>query len=141
MIDLPKDIIQDLIISNFLYFRAKLGPQKKRRIKERDIISKGKTHKTVEPKEACEMNEASVEDDYTPEAKRKAFSRVKKKKLPSEPKKYASLVETCISYGTPRKRKLLSETFLTPSKRKRLFRRKHEFLETKPQYSKTIKEV
>ncbi|CAC5407204.1 unnamed protein product [Mytilus coruscus] len=100
-------------------YRAKLGPQKKRRIRERDRISKAKKQKKMEPKEGSEINDAFVDDDYTHAAKRKAFSRLKKK-MPSEPKKFVSLIQTCILNATPRKRKLFSETHLTPSKKARL---------------------
>lgn len=73
----------------------------------------------MEPKEGSETNDAFVDDDYTHAAKRKAFSRLKKK-MPSEPKKFVSLIQTCILKAIPRKRKLFSETHLTPSKKARL---------------------
>ncbi|VDH99491.1 Hypothetical predicted protein [Mytilus galloprovincialis] len=100
-------------------YRAKLGPQKKRRIRERDRISKVEKQKKMEPKEGSETNDAFVDDDYTHAAKRKAFSRLKKK-MPSEPKKFVSLIQTCILKATPRKRKLFSDSHLTPSKKARL---------------------
>jgi len=107
-----------------LYFRANLGPQKKRRIREKERFCK-QTQRTptidvskLNKSETCPQDSNS-NDDYTPQAKRQAVCRIRKK-LPTEPKKYASVVCGLLN-TTPRKMKALSSIVsLTPSKKQRL---------------------
>lgn len=105
-------------------YRVNLGLQKKRRIKEKERFSK-QTQRTptidvskLNKSETCPQDSNS-NDDYTPQAKRQAICRIKKK-LPTEPKKYASVVSGLLN-TTTRKRKALSSILsLTPSKKQRL---------------------
>ena len=78
------------------YFRANLGPQKKRRIREKERFSK-QTQRTptidvskLNKSETCPQDSNS-NDDYTPQTKRQAVCGIRNK-LPTEPKKYAFVV-------------------------------------------------
>lgn len=105
-------------------YRAKLGPQKRRRIREKNKnYQASKRNPVTDELKKCH-NDGSAELDaesqkYTPEAKRKALYRVRQH-MPSDAKKYAAVL-TGLMKTTPRKRKAISkEVSLTPTKKQRL---------------------